>query len=123
MRNSHAVKPLGHRLSLIAAVDTLGQTYFAVSQSIIDSAVFSAFIVRLVAILDAEDWNWRESTVIVFDNATYHTSDETMEALRVHDVPTMLTGPYGYDGSPCEKLFAHFKYGDFNPGNIKTGKR
>ncbi len=88
-----------------------------------DSAVFSAFLVRLVAILDAEDWDWRSSTVVVLDNAKYHTSEETMEALQALRVPILFAGPYGYDGSPCEKLFANFKYGDINPGNIATGKR
>ena len=122
-RNAHDVKTLGHRLSLISAVDTLGQVYFAISQSIVDSSVFSAFLIRLVAVLDAEDPAWRESTVIVLDNATYHSSDETKEVLQALFIPTLFTGPYGYDGSPCEKLFAQFKYGDFNPGSIATGKK
>ena len=39
------------------------------------------------------------------------------------EVPTMLAGPYGYDASPCEKLFAHLKVGDLNPADIATGKR
>ena len=30
-KNTHQIKPFGHRLSLVAAVDSLGQTYFAVS--------------------------------------------------------------------------------------------
>ena len=58
-KNTHMVKPFGHRLSLIAAIDTRGQVYFAVSQSNIDSQVFSAFLVRLAAILDGEDPYWR----------------------------------------------------------------
>ena len=54
-KNTHLNKPFGHRLSLIAAIDNLGQVYFAVSQSNVDSQVFSAFLVRLAAILDGED--------------------------------------------------------------------
>ena len=37
-------KPLGHRLTLIAAVDTLGASYFAVTQSTVDSEIFSTFL-------------------------------------------------------------------------------
>ena len=36
-KNTHLIKPFGHRLSLIAAIDNLGQAYFAVSQSNVDS--------------------------------------------------------------------------------------
>ena len=30
-KNTHQVKPFGHRLSLITAIDTHGSTYFAIS--------------------------------------------------------------------------------------------
>ena len=93
-------------------MDTLGQVYFAVSQSTVDSEVFITFLLRLAAILDFEDPDWRSSTVIVVDNASYHRSSDTLEALTALDIPMMATGPYGYDGSPCEKLFAHLKVGD-----------
>ena len=59
----------------------------------------------------------------MLDNASYHHGEETMEALSTLRVPTMLAGQYGYDGSPCEKLFAHLKIGDLNPGDISSGKR
>ena len=39
------------------------------------------------------------------------------------DIPVMLTGPYGYDASPCETLFAHLKLGDLNPDDVQSGKR
>ena len=122
-KNAHMTKPFGLRLSLIAAIDTLGQVYFAISQSNVDSPVFSAFLVRLAAILDFEDPDWRKTTVIVLDNASYHKSDETRRAMAALDVPVLLAGPYGYDASPCEKLFAHLKVGDVNPGDIPSGKR
>ena len=123
LKNAHSSKPFGHRLSLIAAMDTHGQVYFAVTQSTVDSEVFVAFLLRLAETLDSEDPDWRDNTVIVLDNASYHHGEETMEALATLRVPTMLAGQYGYDGSPCEKLFAHLKIGDLNPGDISSGKR
>ena len=74
VRNANVVKPFSHRLSLIAAVDTYGQVYFAISQSVVDSAVFSTFLVRFAAYLDAEDPHWRDNTVFTIDNAAYHKS-------------------------------------------------
>ena len=93
------------------------------TQSTVDSEVFVAFILRLVAILDCEDSDWRDNTIVVIDNASYHHCDQTLKALAALHVPTMLAGPYGYDGSPCEKLFALLKVGDLNPGDIASGKR
>lgn len=116
-------KPLGHRLTLIAAVDTLGASYFTVTQSAVDSRVFGTFLQRFTGQLDSEDPDWRESTILVLDGAITHRSEETCRAMAALRIPAMIAGPYGFDGSPCEKLFALLKVGDLNPGDIKTGKR
>ena len=76
-KNAHGSKPFNNRLSIIAAMDTLGQVYFAVSQSNVDSEVFVAFILRLAAILDSEDPDWRSDTIVVLDNASYHHSEDS----------------------------------------------
>ena len=64
---SQNVKPFGQRLSLLAAVDTDGMSYFALSQSNTDARVFGAFLSRLAGCLDGEDPNWRSYTVIMLD--------------------------------------------------------
>ena len=116
-------KPLGHSLGIIAAVDNLGASYFAVTQCSNGSRVFGTFIQRLALLLDAEDANWRDNTILVLDGATTHHSEEARRALSALQIPAMISGPYGFDGSPAEKLFALLKVGDLNPGQIKTGKR
>ena len=73
--------------------------------------------------LDAEDRDWRNNTILVLDGASYHRGSETTKALAALKVPTMISGPYGYDAAPAEKLFALLKRGDLNPDCIKTGKR
>ena len=120
---SQNVKPFGQRLSLLAAVDTDGLTYFALSQSNTDARVFGAFLFRLAACLDAEDPDWRSYTVIMLDGASYHVNDEARRALAALAIPAVFAGPYGYDGSPAEKLFAHLKVGDINPACLKTGRK
>ena len=108
---------------LIAAVDNLGASYFSVSQTVNNSRTFSTFLQRLVLILDAEDPDWRDETILVLDGALTHRSEETRRAMAALKVPVMIAGPYGFDGSPCEKLFALLKVGELNPDDIKTGKR
>ena len=122
-KSTFTVKPFGFKLSLVAAIDTFGSAYFALSQSNVGSEVFSIFMLRLSEILDAEDGEWRANTVIVVDGAKYHRSEETRAALAALRAPVLMAGPYGYDASPCEKLFAHLKVGDLNPGDIATGKK
>ena len=43
----HMPRPLGHRLSIIAGVDTFGKTYFAASQANTDGRTFGGFMHRL----------------------------------------------------------------------------
>ena len=67
------------------------------------------FLRKLVLKLDREDEQWRENTVILLDNAPYHTSDKTMSLLSGLNIPVIYTGPYSYDAAPCELFFAAFK--------------
>ena len=57
------------------------------------------------------------------DNATYNTSPETQQHMKALNMPYMFTGPYSYDGSPVEKLFALFESVNINPDGLSTGKK
>ena len=72
----HSANPFGHRLSLLAAVDTDGRTYFAVSQATTDQSAFGTFLYHFSRTLDAEDPDWREHSLILLDGASYHTRKE-----------------------------------------------
>jgi hypothetical protein len=48
----HVTKPLGHRLTLTAAFDTDGKSYFAVSQATSDAERFCTFMYKLAKLLD-----------------------------------------------------------------------
>ena len=62
------------RLSLLAAIDTEGQSWFSLTQATTDSDVLYIFFVHLIQILDLESPNWRESVVFLLDGARPHTS-------------------------------------------------
>ena len=80
------------------------------------------FFQYLVKKLDAENSLWRNTTVVLLDNASYHTSNEAFQVYRKFRIKTIFTGPYSYDASPIELLFAAFKDDDINPRKLKTGK-
>jgi hypothetical protein len=64
---------------------------------------------EFVARLDFENKNWRSNTVIIWDGAGYHTSNEMMELLEVLRVPVMRLGPYGYLMQSTELVFQSLK--------------
>ena len=70
------------RLALIAALDTDGNVYFSLTHSNTDSDVMRLFILRLVNKLNLETPDWTSNSVLLLDNAKYHTSDETRTVLR-----------------------------------------
>ena len=80
------------------------------------------FIRELVSKLSEEDRRWRQNTLLIWDGAAYHKSRGTQEVLRELNVPIMITGPYSYDVSPCEKWFANFKRVNINPRKVSAGK-
>ena len=121
MRN--VTKPLGHRLTLTAAFDSDGKSYFAVSQATSDAERFCTFMYKLAKLLDIDNEDWRESTIIVLDGASIHRGWEARKTFAALRLPVVIAGPYGYDAAVVEKLHAFLKLGDLNPGNLKTGKR
>ena len=81
------------------------------------------FLRKLVLKLDQEDANWRANTVILADNAPYHTSESTLELMEGLKIPMLFTGPHSYDAALIELLFATFKSKDVNPSRVPQGKR
>ena len=59
----------------------------------------------------------------MLDGASYHRGEEACKVYAALQLPVMISGPYGYDGAPAEKLFSLLKIGNLNPENMKTGKK
>ena len=78
-RTSVNIGKLPYRLSMIAGICNRGECYFTLSQSNTNSKSFGAFLLRLAELLDEEDKNWRDSTLILLDNAKWHGSDDMMK--------------------------------------------
>ena len=121
--NSAAKLPIAPRISMIAGLDSTGRVYLSLVQSNSNGRIIEIFLRQLVVQLDKDRKDWRQDTVLVFDNAPYHTSKSTMKVLRALNVPVLYTGPHSYSGVPIELWFAEFKRCDINPRKLPTGKR
>ena len=47
------------------------------------------FLTELVQMLDSENPFWRQDTVLVWDNASYHTAKSTKRLLEILEIPVM----------------------------------
>ena len=116
----HAVSP---RISMIAALDTDGRVWFALNHDNTDSNVIITFLHHLQHKLDQETPGWKETSYILWDNAPYHTSDETRAAAMAMGLNLIFSAPYSYSAAPIETLFSNLKLGELNPERLTTGKR
>ena len=60
-----------HRISLIAAIDNFGEVYACFTQVNTDSKIMGLYFRELVKLLDSENKNWRDDTIILHDGAKY----------------------------------------------------
>jgi len=108
---------------MILGLDTKGRVYLSLVQANSDSKVMEVYFHALVKKLTEERPNWRKDTVVLLDNARYHSCRNTRDILEKLAVPAIFTGPHSYNAAACELYFAAFKKEDINPRKIKTGKR
>ena len=114
---------LAPRISVILGVDSLGQSYLSLTQANSNSSIIEIFLRELVKKLDVQRPDWRSDTVLLFDNASYHTSEATLGLMEQLAIPVMFFGPYSYNVAPCELWFGLFKQEDINPRHVPQGAR
>ena len=121
--NSVTEKKITPRISVIAAIDTEGEVYMSLSIITTDADSFRLFVQKLSSKLNAERPGWKRDTVVLLDNAPYHSCKLTREYFAHHGIKTMYTAPYSYSGVPVELFFAALKSTNLNPTLQASGKR
>ena len=107
---------------MIAGLDTNGKVYLSLFQANSNTSMMELFFTHWIQMMDSKDRYWRKNTLLMLDNAAYHTSNTMTEFFRKHQLPICFTAPHSYAASPIELWFAHFKKGDMNPQKLPTGK-
>ena len=121
--STYTDKQVQPRISLLAALDTDGKLWCALTQANTDADVMTLFLRYLARQLDREQPGWQDTTTILVDNAAWHTSPEMKQRLAKMQLPIIYTGPYSYSAAPVELVFAALKLGDLNPQRLPTGKK
>lgn len=111
------------QINIIAGVSSAGGLYYTVNRGRTNSYSFLLYICKLVEHLNATQPDWRQSTIIMLDNAHYHLSLLMKAKLRELRVPVIYLGPYQYEVAPVELFFAFVKSRDLNPLNSRIVTR
>ena len=109
--------------NLIAGVSSHGDAYLSLNVGPNNSLTIALYMVSLVKQLDSEDRHWRESTLIVLDNATYHKSHLLREIYSRLRIPVLFLGPYHFEMAPVENFFSFIKSRDLNPLGLSVASR
>ena len=70
------------RVTMLTAIDTLGNLYIALSQSNSNQNMMSLFWKSLVLKLDKERPGWRANTLWTMDGAAYHSGEASLNLLK-----------------------------------------
>jgi hypothetical protein len=111
------------RISMIAALDSCGAVFISLVQANTNACIMRIFLRNLAKNLEADDRHWHRNTVLLCDNATYHTCSSTLKVYEELGAAVLFTGPHSYSASPIELFFAAFKRRDINPGRLPVGKK
>ena len=121
--NSMPIVQLAPRISMLVAMDTNGHEYLSLIQSNSNAQIMELFFRQLVLKLNKENEHWRSDTILILDNAPYHTSASSMRLYECLRIPLIFTGPHSYDFAPCELFFSWFKSASFNEDRLPMGKK
>ncbi len=81
------------------------------------------FLRHLVRQLDREDPGWEVDSLILLDNAKWHSNEVMKSRLAKMNLPIIYSAPYSYSTAPVESAFAALKLGELNPERLPTGKK
>lgn len=109
-----------NQVSLIMGVSSSGEMYFTSNRGSNNGETITLFMLKLITYLDSINPSWRDSTVIMMDNAPYHKGYSFRAAMRSLSVPIAYLGPYQFRMAPVELCFGHLKKFDLNPYDLKV---
>ena len=99
---------------MIAALHSDGRVFFSLGHSKTNQDTFMLFLRHLIVRLDSDSPGWEDDTIIMWDNAPYHSGMNIKSYLRKMQISIMFSAPYSYSAAPIEILFAHLKLGELN---------
>ena len=93
-KNSVRAFQMTPRITMLTAVDTLGNVYISCAQSNSNQSMMSLFWKSLASKLDKERPNWRKNTLWTMDGAAYHSGEESLKVLKQLKIKVLMQGPH-----------------------------
>ena len=89
-KNSVGAFQMTPRVSMLTAVDTLGNVYIALAQSNSNQSMMALFWRALAKKLDKERPGWRKNTLWTMDGAAYHSGEESLKLLKELKIQVLM---------------------------------
>ena len=105
------------------AIDNYGESYYSLTQVNTNEDVFSIFLERLAGRLNLQRPGWRQDTILLLDNASYHTSECARDTLARLKFPVCYSAAYSFETAPVELYFSLFKRHNMFSDKEPTGKK
>jgi len=67
---------------MILGLDTQGSVFLTLVQANSNSKIMEIYLHQIVNTLDEERPGWRQNTLLMWDNAPYHSSPATLRTLE-----------------------------------------
>ena len=77
-------KQVQPRISMITGLDTHGSMYLSLIQANSNSSMMELFFTYFIRLMDKKDKHWKNHTILLLDNAPYHSSKDMMAFYRKH---------------------------------------
>ena len=102
-------KPACPRITVVAAVDSDGNKYASITQSNSTRYTTQVYLFQLITLLEKEDNDFRDKTILVFDGATHHLTADVRALLQLMNVQYCVTSPFSPQLCPVETYNAFMK--------------
>jgi hypothetical protein len=108
------------QVSLIMGVASDGRLFFTANRGSNNGSTVFLFLKKLAAQLDLENPEWRDTTILLLDNAPYHRGNKLKDKLKEVNIPLAYLGPYQFKMAPIEICFGFIKKFDVNERSLKV---
>jgi hypothetical protein len=110
-------------VNVIFGISNVGEFFYTVNCGRTNSDTFFYFVMKVVDKLNNDDLDWRENTIFMLDNASYHRGQISQDRFEKHRIPILYLGPYHFKLAPIELMFSFIKSRNLNPLLSKTNSK
>ena len=96
-------------MTLISAITMDGGHYFSLISGSNNQYTYMKYLRMLSRQLDKDEPDWRETSVVLMDNARIHSTPDVLATIEELGMTVLFSGPASFEAIPVELCFAVLK--------------